>query len=174
MEPSTYSPISTDQFRQPNNTISLERIEQVHPSNVQSAYSGGTADILPKERAKATFEVEKMTNILDGSTRATERRRFIISTTEGKNVFDRHFWERETLLKEHVHLFLDAHEEYMGKIVPTYEDGSFMTDNGMLSGSFVGHYGLFLPTVVGQGSPEQQSEWLPKIITFQVKKNFFL
>lgn len=39
----------------------------VEPSNKESRNSGGTADILPNERAKATFSIQKMTNVLDGS-----------------------------------------------------------------------------------------------------------
>lgn len=43
----------------------------------QSRTCGGTADMLPKERAKATFDVQKMTNVLDGDAKRTSRRRFI-------------------------------------------------------------------------------------------------
>jgi acyl-CoA oxidase len=43
-----------------------------------------------------------------------------------------------------------------------------MTDNSMMSGSFINHYGLFLPTLLGQGSAEQQSWWVPRAITFRM------
>lgn len=62
----------------------------------------------------------------------------------------------------------------MGKIIPTREDGSFMTDNSMMSGGFINHYGLFLPTLLGQASAEQQSWWVPRAITFKVRARFAL
>ena len=57
------------------------------PSAQESWESGGTADELPRgrfrahllERAKATFNVEHLTNFLDGSVEKTERRRFILA-----------------------------------------------------------------------------------------------
>lgn len=36
------------------------------PSASESRNSGGTANVLPEERAKASFDIEKMTNVLDG------------------------------------------------------------------------------------------------------------
>eukprot|EP01052_Picozoa_sp_SAG31_P012512 SAG31_NODE_733_length_12491_cov_7.073112_17_plen_131_part_00 len=50
----------------------------LQPSEHPSWNSGGTAGILPAERAKATFDVEIMTNLLDGGVEETERRRFIV------------------------------------------------------------------------------------------------
>ncbi len=49
------------------------------PSNQQSLNSGGTADILPNERKNATFDITKMTNVLDGGVKQTARRKFIYS-----------------------------------------------------------------------------------------------
>jgi hypothetical protein len=44
----------------------------------------GTAHILPEERAKATFDVELLTNYLDGGKKNTLRRRnFIVGSLEG-------------------------------------------------------------------------------------------
>lgn len=169
-----YGEVDVSKFRKPGNPVSLSAVEITTPSNTQSRLSGGTADILPAERARATFNVEKMTNLLDGGAKTTERRRFIISVTEDSNTADKYFWERPEALKQHVKFFLDAHDEYLGKIIPSFQDGSFMSDNAMLSGSFVNHYGLFLPTLSGQASAEQQSQWIPQTITFQVSKFKFV
>ena len=46
--------------------------------------SGGTSHILPAERERATFQVEAMTNILDGGADQTARRRWIMSSHEGE------------------------------------------------------------------------------------------
>lgn len=168
MSVKVYGDIDVARFRTKDNPVSLNPVEETCASNVQSRLSGGTADILPKERAKATFDIEKMTNLLDGGEAATERKRFIASVTEDTNTSNKFFWERPEALKQHVKFFLDAHDEYLGRIIPNHQDGSFMSDHAMLSGSFVNHYGLFLPTIAGQASGEQQTRWLPATITFQV------
>lgn len=47
----------------------------LQPSEFPAWNSGGTAGTLPAERDRATFEVEVMTNLLDGGVEETERRR---------------------------------------------------------------------------------------------------
>jgi len=37
------------------------------------------------------------------------------------------------------------------------QEVAWMSEYSMLSGSLMNHYGLFLPTVIGQGSDEQIS-----------------
>lgn len=49
------------------------------PSNKDSFSSGGTSDILPQERKKASFNILLMTNILDGGERMTAKRKFIMT-----------------------------------------------------------------------------------------------
>ena len=44
---------------------------------MQSWTSGGTEHILPLERSKASFDVDKMTYILDGGEKETRKRRWI-------------------------------------------------------------------------------------------------
>ena len=48
----------------------------LQPSTSPSKTSGGTANELPLERKKASFDVETMTNCLDGGKDQTARRRF--------------------------------------------------------------------------------------------------
>ena len=49
--------------------------------------SGGTSDVLPAERAKASFDVETMTNVLDGGRAYTAKRRWIFDAHAGADVF---------------------------------------------------------------------------------------
>lgn len=49
----------------------------LEPSDTPSWNSGGTAGVLPKELQKATFEVEAMTNFLDGGKEV----RVVLSTS---------------------------------------------------------------------------------------------
>ena len=55
-------------------------------SEVQSWHSGGTAGVLPAERARASFDTEVMTHIYDGGKVHTERRRFIASYHDGADL----------------------------------------------------------------------------------------
>jgi hypothetical protein len=100
--------VEIDMFLQPNNPVSLAPLTLPVPSDTKSPASGGTSHILPKERATATFDVEKMTNALDGNAKKTARRRFIISPTEDQDMFDKYFWGRAEQLKEHVRFFLEV------------------------------------------------------------------
>ena len=52
--------------------------EGLSGSEAPSWNSGGTAGALPAERALASFDVELMTNILDGGEEETKKRRWII------------------------------------------------------------------------------------------------
>ena len=36
------------------------------------------------------------------------------------------------------------------------------------SGSLMAHMGLFLPTIMGQGSQDQQMSWLPRALEFKM------
>ncbi len=44
----------------------------------------------------------------------------------------------------------------------------WMSENSTLSGSLMPHMGLFVPTIIGQGSPEQVGWWLFKALTFEI------
>jgi len=125
-------------------------------SNVESRNSGGTSDVLPKERAKASFDVVKMTNFIDGGPDKTKRKQFILSPTRDMAVPNKYFWNRHEAVKEHVHHFLKTHEAYWDSFVPTREEASWMMEYSMLSGALMNHYGLFLPTIAGQGDLDQK------------------
>eukprot|EP01114_Cavostelium_apophysatum_P005803 TRINITY_DN1697_c0_g1_i1.p1 TRINITY_DN1697_c0_g1~~TRINITY_DN1697_c0_g1_i1.p1 ORF type:complete len:698 (+),score=185.82 TRINITY_DN1697_c0_g1_i1:104-2197(+) len=125
-------------------------------SVVQSKTSGGTAGILPAERSKASFDVEKMTNVIDGGVDKTKRRRFILSPVKDMSYPDKHTWDRATAIKNHVKHFIQSHENYWDSFIPTREDVAWMMENAMLSGALMNHYGLFLATIVGQGNDEQK------------------
>ena len=49
------------------------------PSDKPSKNSGGTAHLLDEERRRCSFDVETMTNCLDGGKDQTARRRFFQS-----------------------------------------------------------------------------------------------
>lgn len=155
-------------FDQPNNTISLHPLQKAVPSTVESRNSGGTAHILPEERKKASFEIEKLTNVFDGGPEKTKRRRFIISPSEDLDASNKYHLNRHEAMRQHIHHFNAVHDEYMGKFIPTREDVVWMTEYTMMSGTLMNHYGLFLPTVMGQGTEEQNANWLFKTAMLQI------
>ncbi|KAI9139907.1 FAD binding domain-containing protein, partial [Paraphysoderma sedebokerense] len=96
------------------------------PSDVESLESGGTASVLTQERAKATFDVEKLTNALDGGVENTKRRRFILSPTKGDDLSHIFELSRPELLKEHISHFVKVHERFWKNFQPTMMDIAWM------------------------------------------------
>lgn len=122
--------------------------------------SGGTSTVLDEERKRASFVIEKMTNILDGGEKKTQRRRFILSPTKEISLEDKHNWETgHEMLKNHVKHFIQTHQGYWDSFIPTREDIAWMSEYSMLSGAMMNHYGLFMGTIVGQGTEEQKMMW---------------
>jgi acyl-CoA oxidase len=103
-----------------------------------------------------------------GGEKATARRRFILSPSEGTDASDRFYLDRSELIKLHLKLFLHVHEQFMGTFIPTREEVGWMSEYSMLSGSMMNHWGLFLPTILSQASEEQMGYWLPLAATMKI------
>lgn len=158
----------TNDFSKPNNTVSLAPLQPPVPGNVQSRNCGGTADILPAERKKATFKVKELIDLIDGGKKQTRRRRFILSPTVGLDVSDKYYWDRPEQLRQHLKHFFTTHDEFRGKLVPNREEVAWMQEYSMLSGTMMNHYGLFLPTIASQAGGVQASKWLPRTIMMKI------
>ncbi len=141
---------------------------EVKPSTVESRISGGTAGVLPAERARATFNVETLIHFLDGGPEQTKRRRFIVKQTERMEIPDKFNVSRPELLKEHVRHFIGVHESFWDTWKPTRDDFIWMMENAVMSGSLMNHYGLFLPTIEMQGSEEQKEWWYKRALRCQI------
>jgi acyl-CoA oxidase len=155
-------------WSQPNNPIALHALQQATPSSTPSRNSGGTKDILVNERKKTTFEIEKMTNILDGGPKKTARRRFILSPGKDIDVSDKYLMDRPEVVREHVKHFIGIHGPFAGTFIPTREDATWMQENAMISGSLMNHYGLFMPTILSQSNDDQVGWWLPRAAMFSI------
>jgi len=145
--------------------------EQLVPSNIESRVSGGTADVLPQERAKASFSLEKLTNYLDGGEDKTKRRRFILSPLAGSDEWDlaeRLDWTREEHLRNHVKYFIRVHEPYWDTYKPTRDELAWMAENNVMPGALMNHYTLFLPTIQMHGNDEQIGWWMNKARRCQI------
>ncbi|CAG0897403.1 unnamed protein product [Darwinula stevensoni] len=130
---------------------------------------------LLKERASCSFNKEELTNLLDGGKEATEHRRalesYILSIPgafEGVSKYD-HLGH-----KEFYEVAVAKSKKIMGALQVSNMEGvgtpqeAFQMLFGGWMGSTLGldgnplavHYGMFLPCILGQGTPEQIVKWL--------------
>ena len=136
------------------------------PSNVESKLSGGTSDILPNERKKASFNVQDLIHYLNGGVEATKKRKFIESAMN-KDLHLKYNYTRSELLKDHVKEFVGIHYKWKN-YRPTRQDIATMAEISVGYGSLNNSHSIFMLTIIGQGSPEQQQFWVPKILNFEV------
>jgi acyl-CoA oxidase len=139
---------------------------------------GGTAGVLERERARASFAVESMTYVLDGGKAETLRRRFISESTEDREGHagssSRNDLERNGasggIAANFAH-FMAIHKKHLDRFyVPKGHEMLHMT----AAQSFAGYpgFGLWLTTLVGQCSTEQLGWWLPKAYTMQITGSY--
>lgn len=142
-------------------------------TTTQTWDAGGTAHILPMERTKTTFSIEKMTNILDGGAEFTAKRRWI------QNAHDEAFEDkgeeqrigqvelhadmpRSQLTAQSMTHFMDVHWEHLQRNYrPRGQDMTFMSGAKFgNTGPLSLHYGVFMSTLRSQTSLEQRSWWV--------------
>jgi len=136
------------------------------PSNQQSKVSGGTSDVLPNERKKASFDVQQLIHFLNGGVEATKKRKFLESAMN-KDLHMKYNFTRSELLKDHVKEFVGIHKKWKN-YKPTRQDIATMAEISIGYGSLNNSHSIFMLTIIGQGSPEQQQYWVPKILNFEV------
>lgn len=148
---------------------SVPSIADLKPSDTQSWNSGGTAHELPEERKKASFNIELLTNVLDGGPENTKRRRFILKPLLNIDAKDKYNMDRSELVEKHFKEFIGIHKPFIENgYIPQRDEVSWMSENSVNSGSLMPHMSLFLTTIMGQASPEQVGWWLYRAITFQM------
>ena len=139
----------------------------------QSWTNGGTSHILDGERSKATFDIDKMTNILDGGAEFTTKRRWIQSAHDV--VFDDNGQEervgqvevhadmsRSKVVAQSMKHFMDVHWEHLERgYRPKDQDMTFMSGAKFgNTGPLSLHYGVFMSTMRSQTSAEQRDWWV--------------
>ena len=123
--------------------------------------AGGTSEVLPAEREKASFNVETMINIMDGGEEYTKQRRFIMGAHAGADVFTHAEMEREELVAHSITHFMDVHGPFLkAGYKPHDMDMTFMSDARMTSSIMSLHFGVFSSTLRSQCSDEQKAWWL--------------
>mmetsp|Transcript_51553 Transcript_51553/g.148733 ORF Transcript_51553/g.148733 Transcript_51553/m.148733 type:complete len:707 (-) Transcript_51553:54-2174(-) len=129
---------------------------------------------LQRERNRATFDPEKLTNLLDGGAQRTERRRFIeqVFERDPTGVFDNsdnnylHRTDRHIrATAKHVRMVeicrkLGIGDECDGMIIDS-EDFPLVLDAIADDLPTALHWVMFVPNIVSLCDEEQQKEWLP-------------
>jgi len=129
---------------------------------------------LKREREKGTFDVEKLTNLLDGGKDRTERRRQIeqaierdptgIFSNEDNNYLHRTDRHVRSLAK-HVRMIelcrkLGIGNECQGEVVLS-EDFPVMVASLADDLPTSLHWVMFVPNIISLCDDEQQAKWLP-------------
>ncbi len=143
------------------------------PSNAPSRTSGGTADILPAERKKASFDVEEMIHFLNGGKENTKRRKFIESMVS-KDPEEQHSiynHNREESIKYSLKEFIRIHKPYKN-FKATREDILFMSQVALATGALNNSHSIFIGTIAGQANEEQLQYWLPKVLSFEITGSY--
>ncbi|CAD5125734.1 DgyrCDS13943 [Dimorphilus gyrociliatus] len=128
---------------------------------------------LQAERDRISFEQEALTNAIDGTPEKTEKRRKYANLALNDPDFDMTSYN-----------FLSRSEKYgaavektvkmikkIGKLGITDPTDLYIYRSHIFpneSTSFTLHADMFIPTLMGQASPKQQSKWLPKALTLQI------
>ncbi|KAG7265601.1 hypothetical protein CRUP_005946 [Coryphaenoides rupestris] len=129
-------------------------------------------DIL-KERQNATFDVDKLTNILDGGADRTKRRREIQTMVLNDPDFkygDPNFLSRseryDEAVKKSAHMILKLREYGIAdpKEIGWYKSMYWGTGREALGL----HFAMFLPTLYSQCDPEQFKKWIPLAHSYEV------
>eukprot|EP00732_Lithocolla_globosa_P004953 Lithocolla_globosa_v1_NODE_4807_length_1361_cov_3.684533.p1 type:complete len:420 gc:universal NODE_4807_length_1361_cov_3.684533:101-1360(+) len=136
----------------------------------ESSTSGGTSDLLPKERSKATFSVPLMSAAFYGGEENVKRRRFIIGPIQDQQLtHTKYDFSREEAMKRSVDSFISIHKEFTTRgFRPQPNDLTYMSGAAQQTGPLMPCFLLFLPTLVGQASQEQIKLWYPKALAFEI------
>ncbi|XP_062284096.1 peroxisomal acyl-coenzyme A oxidase 1 isoform X3 [Scomber scombrus] len=129
-------------------------------------------DIL-RERQNATFDVEKLTYIVDGGAEVTKRRREIESMVLSDPDFneeDPNFLSRseryDQAIRKSAQMILKLREYGIADPEEIYCYKSMLLGNHIEAMGL--HFVMFLPTLYSQCDPQQSRKWLPLSESFQV------
>jgi len=149
-------------------------LKGLEPGTRKSWFSGGTAGILPAERANASFEHDEMTALIDGSKEVMMKRRWIYETNtkdelDNEELGDsrKYDLERETAVGLAMSNFMRIHKKHFDRMYVPKEWEIPLMQNAAISGGYPG-YGLFLTTVMGQADDEQIGWWMWRTLTCQI------
>ncbi|EFJ46884.1 hypothetical protein VOLCADRAFT_92640 [Volvox carteri f. nagariensis] len=118
---------------------------------------------LEEERRKATFNVQELAYVLNGGKELLEKKqRFaeILSKTPWGDKSRRYFLGREEEYVGGLRAALGIWEKMKTEGLGL-DDGALMRTLVDFPGGLELHIGMFIPSILSQGSPEQQAKWMP-------------
>ena len=146
------------------------KLRILNPSTIESIESGGTSNILPDERNKATFNISNLTDFINCGENETKRRKFI----EGYANKDTHLVYNQTKTesqRDQIRDFIALHKQFPN-FKPNRTDLGTMSSTGGFFGSLNNSLSIFAVTIIGQGNAEQQQYWVPKILNFEITGSY--
>ncbi|CAB9522489.1 Peroxisomal acyl-coenzyme A oxidase 1 [Seminavis robusta] len=133
---------------------------------------------LARERSKATFSVERITNLLDGCPHRRQRRRQLEAIIERDPVFsndDNIYLSRK---ERHVRAIAKGVRlvEVCGKLgIGTQEERIFDSPDWLTLLNAIAddlplgiHWVMFTPNIISLFDDEQQAKWLPQCLSFEM------
>nr|AWK67839.1 ACOX [Dunaliella tertiolecta] len=120
-------------------------------------------DDIIAERSRATFDALQMCYALNGGKDKIQRRAQLVEAlkrTSWGNKERRHFMTREEEYVEALRASFGIWEK-MKQEKMSLEDGVTMRSLVDFPGGLELHIGMFIPSILSQGTPEQQQHWLP-------------
>jgi flavocytochrome c len=162
-----------NQLSNSDRSKNVPELLKLTPSNTQSKLSGGTADILPKERAKSKFNLQSLIHFLNGGEDSTKRRKFLESVVnkDPESFHDIYNYSRQEYVSHAVKEFIRIHKPY-STFKPTRWDICIMAEISIGYGALNNSHNIFAGTIAGQGNEEQQKFWLPKIWKFEITGSY--
>jgi len=154
-------------------TKNVPPLLKLTPSDTQTRTSGGTAHILPKERAKSQWDKQELIHFLNGGKDMTKKRKFVesIINNDPELMHNIYNFSRAEYMSHGVKEFIRIHKPFKN-FKPTREDICFMSDVAVGFGALNNSHSIFLATVTGQGSDDQVRFWLPKIFNFEITGSY--
>nr|UJP29469.1 acyl-CoA oxidase 3 [Schizochytrium sp. HX-308] len=122
-----------------------------------------SSEDLQAERAKATFNVEQMTHVLNGGAAETMKRRWIMDAHADAATFVHAEHDREEQIGHAVSHFMEVHKPHFDRgYIPRGMDMQHMSDARMTSSALTINFGVFSSCLRSNCSDDQKAWWLEK------------
>ncbi|XP_028156323.1 probable peroxisomal acyl-coenzyme A oxidase 1 [Ostrinia furnacalis] len=137
---------------------------------------------LVKERSKCSFDLEELTNLIDGGKKKTKQRRQMEDYALNSGASIDPVPEECLSIQERYENAVRKSCVYSALVRESLVNITGLEDLGLSSpvlqrtsdaffkeiSPFLLHFGMFVPTIIGQCTPEQQAKWLPLAMDLQI------
>lgn len=135
---------------------------------------------LIRERKRCSFDVQELIHLIDGGEKGTLERKqiedMVLSAKELQDEIPEEYLSHKDRYENAVRkacILADLLRDYsrsgtsLNNFSPT---NKYRVHRGVLKdiSPFMLHTGMFIPTIISQGSPDQVAEWLPKAMSMEI------